>query len=72
MGKPIVKLKAEQESKLKGFATKSAQIRYLSHLGLSQGDISRKLTKLHGKFVRPQHVSNVLRTPVTTPTEKIE
>ncbi len=68
--KEAPQLKAAESTKIKSFNTKSAQIRYLNDRGYSNGDISRTLTKFHGKLVRPQHVSNVLRTPVTTPTEK--
>jgi len=68
--KEAPKLSSAQTKKIGSFTTKSAQIRYLNDQGLSNGDISRALTKVHGKLVRPQHVSNVLRTPVKTPTEK--
>ena len=51
--------------KLKTMTTTSGKIRYLASQGWSQGDTARFLGK------RPQHVSNVLRTPVTTPTDKI-
>jgi len=64
------KLKAAQAKKISGYRTKSAQIKYLHSEGYTNGEISRSLTKYYGKLVRPQHVSGVLRTPVTNPTEK--
>ena len=68
--KEAPKLKAAETAKIKSFQTKSAQIKYLFKAGYTNGDISRILTKYYGKLVRPQHVSNVLRTPVKNPTEK--
>ena len=53
------------KAKLSTLVTTSGKIRYLASQGWSQGDTARFLGK------RPQHVSNVLRTPVTTPTDKI-
>ena len=64
------KLKAPEQKKISSYRTKSAQIKYLFAHGYTNGEISRILSKYHGKLVRPQHVSGVLRTPVKNPTEK--
>lgn len=60
-----LELTKEQEKALSGLNTWSGKIRYLHSLGWHNGRIARKLGK------RPQHVSNVLRTPVTTPIDKV-
>ncbi len=62
-------LKSDVLSKMKNFNT-SGKIRFLHSLKISNGDIARTLTKLNGKEVRPQHVSNVLNTKVTNPVNK--
>lgn len=51
---------------LEGFSTTSGKIRYLHSLGMHNGAIARTLGK------RPQHVSNVLRTPVKNPIDSIK
>lgn len=49
---------------IKGIETKSGQMRALSAAGWKPGDISRVLTTIHGKLVRPQFVHNVLNRPL--------
>ena len=51
-------LNQKQMSQYKSLPTKSAQIRYLSSLKMSRGDISRLMK------IRYQHVRNVLITPL--------
>ena len=63
-----IQLKKTEKSKIDGFTTMSAKIRYLDHCGYSQGDISRYLTT-PDKLVRFQWVNNVLKTPVKNPKE---
>lgn len=54
-----------QEEKLNSFSTVSGKIRYLASLGMSRGDIARKLG------IRYQWVRNVLIQEVKNPKEKV-
>lgn len=49
---------AEQQTALDSIKTVSGQIRYLDSIGMSRGQIAKKLGKLY------QHVRNVLTTPL--------
>lgn len=64
-------LSKDQLSKLKSFTKVSTQIRYLTSLNHTRGEIV-KIIKEHGlnKRIRYQHVRNVQVTPVTNPSEK--
>ncbi len=52
------KTKSVNEKTLRSLPTTSARIRYLDSIGMSRGDIARKLNK------RYQHIRNVLITPL--------
>ncbi len=59
------KLTKAQSTKVAGFETTSAKIRYLASLDMSRGDIGRFLK------IRYQWVRNVLIQDVKTPKEQI-
>lgn len=48
----------------------SQKIRYLSSEGFSTSSISKILTALRGRLLRPQHVNNVLQAPLKGQTHR--
>ena len=64
-------LDSKQVKLLKNFEHTSTQVRYLNSLGLTNPEIRKELIKI-GKTKRPQHIRNILTTPVANPTETWE
>ena len=66
----------DQLAMLKSLQHVSTQIRYLTSLGLTRGEVQRyinaKLRKGSAKQLRYQHVRGVLTTEVKTPMETWE
>lgn len=64
-------LSKEQVLKFKSFNHVSTQIRYLTAMDWTRTEIVKYISA-HGlnKKLRPQHVRNVQKTPITNPAEK--